>query len=511
MTKERIHVLLVEDEEAHAELIRRAFEPQEGLIRLTVARSLAEAHACLTESLPDLAIVDLFLPDGRGIELLSEEDEPRYPVVVITSHGDEEVAVEAMKAGALQYLVKSEASLADIPHKVEMALRQWGHIIERRQAEEALQASEAHFRSLIENAQDVITVLNEDGTIHYASPAIERVLGYRPDERVGVNMCELIHPEDREDFARKLEQAFRGPGPTPAVVYRDQHRDGSWRIFEGIGSSHPQRDGQRRAVINSRDITQRRQVEEAKKQLEERLRRAQRREVIGALAGDIANEFYNLLTPILESSTMALQYASPGSKVRAGLKKVLGAVTRSRDLAEQILIFSRQGEPQRKAVELPMIVHEVVELLRDSLPETIEIRQTIDPECEAVSVDPVQIHQVLMNLCRNAEQAMRERGGTLEIRLSMVEVDAELVDTLPSLREGTYARLIVADTGHGMDRVTGERALDPFFTTRDKGEGTGLGLPLAQGIAVSHGGELVIDSEPGKGTTVQVYLPHGAS
>lgn len=507
--KERIHVLLVEDEEAHAELIRRAFEPKEGLIRLTVARSLEEARACLTESLPDLAIVDLFLPDGRGIELLSEE-ERRYPVVVITSHGDEEVAVEAMKAGALQYVVKSEANLADIPHKVEMALRQWGHIIERRQAEEALQASEAHFRSLIENAQDVITVLNEDGTIHYASPAIERVLGYRPEERVGVNMCEVIHADDREEFARRLEQALRGPGPTPAVVYRDQHRDGSWRIFEGIVSSHPQRNGQRRAVINARDITQRRQAEEAKKQLEERLRQAQRREVIGALAGDIANEFYNLLTPILESATMALQYASPGSKVRAGLKNVLAAVSRSRDLAEQILIFSRQGEPQRKPVELPMIVHEVVALLRDSWPETIEIRQTIDPECEAVLADPVQIHRMLMNLCRNAEQAMRERGGVLEIHLSMVEVDAELVRSLPSLREGPYAQLTVTDTGHGMDRMTRERALDPFFTTRDKGKGTGLGLPLAQGIAVSHRGDLMIDSEPGRGTTVRVYLPLGA-
>jgi len=505
--EERIHVLLVEDEEAHAELIRRAFEDQEGLIRLTVAGSLAQARACLTESLPDLAIVDLFLPDGRGIELLCEEEEPRYPVVVITSHGDEEVAVEAMKAGALQYVVKSEANLAEIPHKVEMALRQWGHIIERRQAEEALQASEAHFRSLIENAQDVITVLNEDGTIHYASPAIERVLGYRPDERVGANMCELIHPEDREDFERQLEQAFRRPGPTPVVVYRDQHRDGSWRILEGIGSSHEQRDGVRRAVINSRDVTARRQAEEAKKQLEEQLRQSQRREMIGALAGDIANEFYNLLTPILESATMALQYASPGSKVRAGLKNVLTAVNRSRDLAEQILIFSRQGEPQRKRVELPMIVHEVGELLRDSLPSSIEIRQTIDPECEAVSADPVQINRLLTNLCRNAEQAMRERGGVLEIRLSMVEVDAALVEAHPGLREGTYARLTVADTGHGMDRMTRQRALDPFFTTRGKGQGTGLGLPLAQGIAVSHGGELVIDSEPEQGTTVQVYLP----
>ena len=193
MTNRRnIDVLLVEDEEAHAELIRRAFEPRAGLMSLRFAANLREARTRLSEATPDLALIDLVLPDGKGVELLpAEGEESTFPIVIMTSHGDEEVAVEAMKAGALNYVVKSGESMAGMPQTVEGALREWGHVVDRRRAEEALQASEEHFRSLIENALDIITVVDEQGTIHYASPSMERVLGYPPRDRIGTNMFGL--------------------------------------------------------------------------------------------------------------------------------------------------------------------------------------------------------------------------------------------------------------------------------------------------------------------------------
>ncbi len=507
VSKPRINVLLVEDEEAHAELIRRSFEPRAERMRLTVARSLREACSHLDQAKPDLALIDLLLPDGKGIELLpTEGEEPEYPIVIMTSHGDEEVAVEAMKAGALNYIVKSGETLASMPQVVEGALREWRHVVERRRAEEALQASEAHFRSLIENALDIITVVDEQGKIHYASPSMERVLGYTPDDRTGTNMFGLLHPQDREHVIRTVFSSFDQPNTTKFFESRYRHRDGSTRVLEAVASTRALANGEIRGVINSRDVTDRKRDQEEKAQLEEQLRHSQKWEIIGSLAGGIANEFNNMLTPILGFAHMAIDEAPAGSKIQKRLEHILTAADRSRELAEQILAFSRQAEPERKPVQLDDVVTEALKLLRPSLPTHIEIRTHVDLEHNTVIADSDQMHQVLMNLCTNAYHAMPD-GGTLEVRLTEVEVDAEAERSHQRPHEGSYVRLTVSDTGHGMDSATQERILEPFFTTREANERSGLGLSVAHGIVVSHGGDLIVESEPDKGTRVHVYLP----
>ncbi len=510
MTRNAIHVLLVEDDENHAELIRRSFEMRAGSMSLSVVRNLRDAREHLAGSTPNVALIDLLLPDGKGIELLpAEGEESKYPIVIMTSHGDEEVAVEAMKGGALNYVVKSGETMTNMPHIVEGAMREWGHVIERRRAEEALQASEEHFRSLIENALDIITVIDEQGTIHYASPSMERVLGYSPRDRVGTNMFGLLHPEDREIVISTFFEAFEQPGTTQFFESRYRHKDGSTRVLEAVASTHRQADGSRRGVINSRDVTERKHTEHEKQRLEEQLRYSQKWEIIGTLAGGIANEFNNMLTPILGFAHMALEEAPVGSKTRRGLEHIVTAADRSRDLAEQILAFSRQAEPQRKPIHLQEIVQEALKLLRPSFPANIEIRQHVDIDQDTVIADPDQMHQVLMNLCTNAHHAMPD-GGTLDVHLDTVEVDADFEKTHIRPHEGTYVRLTVRDTGHGMDSETKERVLEPFFTTTGSGERSGLGLSVAHGIVVSHGGDLMVESEPEKGTTVHVYLPQAA-
>ncbi len=509
----KINVLLVEDEESHIELIQRSFESRGNLIRMKVARSLREARSTLGDQLPDLAIIDLKLPDGDGTELLQAEGETsQYPAVIMTSHGDETVAVETMKAGAQHYVVKSPQTLLEMPSIAEGALREWGYIMERRRAEEALADSEEHFRSLIENALDIITVIEEDGTIHYASPSMKRVLGYSPEERVGSNFYALIHPEDRPGVIGKLLEVSGEPDTTQLLDFRHLHQGGSLRHLEAVCSTHLRDDGSRRAVINSRDVTDRRQAEESKLKLEKQLRHSQKWEVIGSLAGGIADEFNNMLTPILGYASLSLREAPPGSKIQKGLEHILTAANRSRELAEQLLYFSRQAEPQRLQIRLQDVIDEAVKLLRASLPSTIEIRQSVETEQDTVLADPDQLHHVLMNLCTNAHQAMGQQGGILDISLTMVEVDAAFLEQHSKPQaEGTYARLSVSDTGHGMDRKTQERVLEPFFTTKGEGERTGLGLSVTHGIVVSHGGDLAVDSEPEKGTTVHVYLPAASS
>ncbi len=234
-------------------------------------------------------------------------------------------------------------------------------------------------------------------------------------------------------------------------------------------------------------------------------------EAIGTLAGGIAHDFNNILTPILGYTDMIIDDVPEDSRIRADMEKVIKAANRAKDLVQQILTFSRQVEQERKPVKIHLVVKEALKLLRATLPTTIEIRQNIDTGCGAVLADPTQIHQVLINLCTNAYHAMRESGGVIEVSLGMVEISTELAMNYPNLHEGTYVRLTVSDTGHGMDRGTIERVFEPFFTTKGVGAGTGLGLSVVHGIVVSHGGEITIESELGKGTRFHVHLPRADS
>ncbi len=500
MNRRHIRVLLVEDNPDHAELIRRSFEFQADLMSLASARNLSEARDSLAESEPDVALIDLKLPDGSGIELLPPSGEAAsYPIVIMTAQGDQKVAVKAMRAGALNYVVKSEETFSDMPRIVEATLREWGHIVERRRAEEKLQASEAHFRSLIDNAHDIILTVDEEGQIDYTSPTILRVLGYSPTERRGTNFFELIHPEDRAEVIRKVHEAFFEPGTVQMLEYRVMHRDGSIRTLESVGSSTPAAsDKPQRVVLNARDVTDR-------KQLEDQLRHSQKWEVIGSLAGGIANEFNNMLTPILGFAGLALEESAPGSREHKRLQRIMTAADRARELAEQLLAFSRQSEPLRVAVEMGALVEEVLEFLRPTFPRTIEIRSRAEVEHDVVMADPDQLHQVLVNLCTAALHSMPE-GGVLHVVLQEIGSAEELVDR-SRLHDDDYLRLTVRDTGRGMDPETKERVLKPFTGAKQSEPMTGLGLAVTHGIVVSHGGDLDVDSEPGKGTTVQVYLP----
>ncbi|HLA04748.1 MAG TPA: ATP-binding protein, partial [Syntrophales bacterium] len=248
--------------------------------------------------------------------------------------------------------------------------------------------------------------------------------------------------------------------------------------------------------------------ETEKKQLEERLRHSQRMEAIGTLAGGIAHDFNNILGVILGYAQMALLTTPEKTEIHHSLKEIFQAGIRAKDLVRQILTFSRQGDTkERSPLLIKPIIAEALKMMRASLPATIEIRHNLKDGLSPVLSDPTQIHQVLMNLCTNAGHAMQNGEGVLEVNLDEVEIDAGDPDLFADMQPGRYQILTVNDTGHGIDASAKERIFDPFFTTKGPGKGTGLGLSVVHGIVKSHGGKIICHSEPGKGTTFQVYFP----
>lgn len=259
-----------------------------------------------------------------------------------------------------------------------------------------------------------------------------------------------------------------------------------------------------------REIADRRRAESEKRDLESRLRQAQKMQAIGTLAGGIAHDFNNILSSIIGYTEMALLKLPEEAAQRRYLDEVLSAGHRAKELVRQILVFSRQSEHQRTSVALHEIASEAAGLVEAACQENITIERRIDPESGAVLSDPVLLHQVCMNLYMNALHAMRPKGGRLEIAVEACTLDDALRTPHSELQPGAYVRLSVTDTGHGMSPEILDRIYEPFFTTKPVGEGTGMGLAIVHGIVTGQGGGILVESAPGKGTAFHLYLPRFA-
>ena len=357
-------------------------------------------------------------------------------------------------------------------------------VTERHRADALLRSREELFRSLIENASDVIAILAADGTSLYESPSVERVLGWKPEELVGRPAFALLHQDDLAHVKPTFGAILAGEEPGPNE-FRLRHRDGSWRMVEAIGRRRRQ-DGEWVVVVNYRDVTDQRQ-------LQEQLLHSQKLEAVGRLAGGIAHDFNNLLTAIGGYSQFLAAGFDHDDPRREDAFEIVRASERAAALTSQLLAFSRRQVLLAEVLDLGDVVAGLESLLSRLLGEGVELSTSVEPGC-LVRADRGQLEQVVTNLALNARDAMPS-GGKVELAVQRVGGEVELT---------------VHDSGVGMEPETIAHVFEPFFTTKGPGKGTGLGLATVYGIVTQSGGDISVTSRLGRGSTFRVLLPLSA-
>src|SRR4051794_18705082 len=464
-----------------------------------IAESYDTALAAFIAQPFDVAIVDYWLGARDGLSLIRDIRHRGIdtPVVMLTSRGAEEVAVEAMKAGAADYLSKANLSIEALERAIRHALALHAEEQQRWHAEAALRASEERFRALVENSSDALLLIDAEGRVTYLTPSSPRHVGWEPPQMLGRSIFDFIHPDDCETIGVQMAEALRKPGVPVVHEVRFQHADGAYRIMEGVAVNRLDDPSVGAIVVNARDITERRK-------LEQQLRQAQKMEAVGQLAGGVAHDFNNLLTAILGYSSLMLDDIPAEDPLRQDLVEIQSAGERAAALTRQLLAFSRRQMLQPQVVDINTTVRQLEKLLRRLISEDVELVIALAADLVPVRVDPASIEQILVNLTVNARDAM-PAGGRLTIETANVELDDG--DTHVAMPAGRYVMLAVHDTGQGMDAATRARVFEPFFTTRDQGRGSGLGLATVYGIVKQSDGHIWVASEPGHGTTFKVYLP----
>ena len=379
-------------------------------------------------------------------------------------------------------------------------------ITERKGAEEELRESEERYRRLIELNPDGIYVCREGKIIYVNQAAIDIWGAKSEDELIGKTVFDLIHPDYSEKAKERSRLVAEKGVAVPLIDFKYLRLDKGETHVQAIVSPVIFK-GEPALLSTIRDITNQRKAEAEKEKLEAQLQQAYKMEAIGTLAGGIAHDFNNILSPIMIHSEMAMMDLPPESPLQHNLKQIFLAGERARGMVKQILAFSRKEQQERTPIRFGAILKEVVKLLRSSIPTTIDIRHNTEAEMDIIFANHTQVHQVILNLCTNASHAMREKGGVLEIGLSDLYLDFETAGKFDNLNTGSYLRLTVRDTGHGIDPEVINRIFDPYFTTKETGEGTGMGLSVAHGIVKNHGGDITVESELGKGTTFHVLFP----
>lgn len=339
--------------------------------------------------------------------------------------------------------------------------------------------------------------------------AVTQVTGYLPKELDTINLqrwVDHIHIEDLPRVKAHIEVAKQEVGKF-RVEYRLRHKSGEYRYVEDQGVVLPDATGDAYRILGSvKDVTVQKREEEERRRAEQQVQHSQRLESLGVLAGGIAHDFNNLLAVIIGLTDMALNEVPKKTPLHEDLKEVLQAAHRAKDLVKQILTFSRQTGEESSPLYLHVIAREALKLLRATTSPNIEIIDNVDVHSGAIMGNPAQIHQVVMNYCTNAIQAM-PKGGKLEVEVRDVTLDSDASQIHPKLKPGTYVKLTVRDNGHGMESPILERIFDPFFTTKKPGEGTGMGLAVVHGIVSAHGGTIIVESKPGMGSTFYTYFP----
>jgi PAS domain S-box-containing protein len=491
---DKLRVLIVEDVPGHAELMEYELQ-NTGMAfsakRVETRKAYIEA---LSTFLPHVILSDYSLPAFDGITALQLKLEyaPDTPFIFVTGALGEELAIDLLKQGATDYVLKSR--LSRLPVAVTRALREVDERKERERAHRELHESEERNRVILQTAMDGFFRTDMQGQILEVNETYCRMSGYSEQELLTMNIVDMSAVRTTDMIAAEIRRLME----LGSIRFESVHRrkDGGLFDVEMSGQYQPIAGGQ--AVVFVRDITER-------KKLEEQVRQAEKMEAVGTLAGGIAHEFNNMISVITLNAELARDDVD--GRPRTNIEEIISASQRAADLVRQILTFSRKSERQKYAVSLIPLVKETYKLLRSTLPATIEMQLEMKAASDTIIGDPSQIQQVLMNLATNAYHAMRGKGGRLLISLSDLTLAPGDKTPDSDMRPGRYVRLSVKDTGTGIADDVIIRIFEPFFTTKEKGQGTGLGLAVVYGIVKSHGGTITVETKVGEGSTFTILFP----
>ncbi len=494
-----LRVLYAEHHAADVDLTRRHLARHAPYVHLEVVGSGAEALARL-EGEPaawDAVLLDYHLPGESGLAVLKElvsARRPDLPVVLVTGQGNEEVAVQALRLGAADYVVKNPGYLFCLPVTLENAY----HRAELLRGDRALRDSEARYRTLFGASPLPLFAFDaETLRIVAANGAAGRCYGYAPEEFAALSAIDLRPPEEVPGFRAFLAALERGE-PVVARPTRHRRKDGTFLEVEVTGS--PLALGGRTVwLVAVNDVT-------AHRSLEEQLRQAQKMEAVGRLAGGVAHDFNNLLQVIIGTCELALADLAERGAHRKAFGIISEAADRAAGLTRQLLAFARKQVLEPKVLDLNQVVAGLEKMLPRLLGEDVRVVHRLAADLGRVKADPGQVEQVLVNLAVNARDAM-PGGGTLTIETANVDLDEAYTREHPGASPGPHVLVAVTDTGTGIAPEVREHLFEPFFTTKEVGKGTGLGLATVYGIVKQSGGCIYVYSEPGQGAIFKVFLP----
>ena len=498
-------ILVIEDDNNHALLIQRSFEDAHEEYRLERVGTIRAAKVATELHAPDLVLTDYQLPDGDGSELVALVA-GACPVIMMTSHGSEQIAVETMKIGAQDYIVKSAEAFEALPRTVAQALKVWSLIQSRRQAGDRLYESEKRFRTLLDTIPDLIWLKDADGVYLSCNRVFERFFGAKEADIVGKTDYDFVD-KDLADFFREHDcKAMAAGGPSSNEEWVTFADDGHSALLYTTKIPMFESGGTLIGVLGvGRDITDLNHAQEEKIKLESQLHQAQKMESIGNLAGGVAHDFNNKLCVILGHVYLAQNDSDP-VQMHESLEQIRKAAEQSADLTRQLLAFARKQTIAPKTLDLNETISGMLKMLQRLIGEGIHLTWQPAPDLWLVKADPGQIDQILANLCVNARDAIKNTGRvTIETRNNII--DADYCENNPGAVPGEYVHFSVSDNGSGMESETMAHVFEPFYTTKGLGEGTGLGLATVYGIVKQNNGFIKIYSEPGQGTTFTVHLP----
>ena len=489
MEKDSIRVLLVDDDRDDYILTRDWFGEFQVLgCELEWVDNYEAAKDVIAHCRHDIYLVDYRLGQHSGLELLREAvaNGCYSPIILLTGQGDREIDLEAIKAGAADYLEKSQLNAPFLERSIRYA-------IERKQTQHKIREQAA----LLDVTSDAIFVRDLDDKILFWNQAAELLYSWKKKEAIGKKTQELWQEKNLPVLQEVLKNlikngSWKGELHQITKSGQDINVESRWTLIDEFGQK-----AQSILIVNT-DITQ-------KKQLEAQFLRAQRLESIGTLASGIAHDLNNILAPILMTAQL-LQSQIHDERSRRLLPILISNAQRGASLVKQVLSFARGLEGERTILQLKHLIIEIKQIIRETFPKSIEVITRIPQNLWTISGDATQLHQVLMNLCVNAGDAM-PKGGTLTISAENFLIDENYARMNLDACVGSYILVSITDTGIGINPKILERIFEPFFTTKKIGQGTGLGLSTVLGIIKSHGGFINVESEERRGSKFQVYLP----